>query len=770
MQNPILTLRHLVQEAALASTPSKRTEGIVSQVHEAMDVGVCSLYIADAEGALTLVATKGLNPQSVGTIRLRSGEGLVGRIAQTQHPLNVESASRHPDYRYFSESGEDRYEAFLGAPVVHAGELFGVLVVEQRERRRFSDEEESFLVTLAAHLGALNPADLQLEAAASSLPAGTAQLDRRFEGVSGSPGVGIGHIVLLTDGADLMAVADTETDDTQGELERFRQAADDTLMELAQSRRQLADSVSGDLAEVFTVYEMLLRGEDFTKEVERIIERGASAASALRSVVSGYAVHFEGMDDEYFRARSEDIRALGSRVYGHMCSSTRPGIHQGEKVVLVGDLISIADIATYPVDQVAGVVSSEGSSLSHTALLAKALGFPAVMGIGHHTDLLEDELAVVDGYQGQVLLSPSPTVRDEFERMIGDERSLHRELAKLKDEPAVTPDGARIRLLANHGLVADITPGLAHGAEGVGLYRSEIPFMIRDAFPSEDEQVEAYRAVLDAYRGAPVHMRTLDVGGDKPLPYYPLDEENPALGWRGVRFALDNSAIFMTQIRAMLRASVGLDTLRIMLPMVSSVAEVESFTELLDNASAQLSEEGVEIRRPRVGIMAEVPAVASILPFLEGQIDFVSIGSNDLSQYVLAVDRNNARVSALFDHLHPAVLQSVEDIAHRAAGLDLEVSVCGEMAADPCAAVLLVGMGIGTLSMPAFSIPRIKWLIRTVPQSKARRQLEIARRSAHPEVTRARLCEFLVAQGLGSLVAPRSAARSAETTRADDAL
>ena len=321
MQNPILALRHLVQEAALASTRSKRTEGIVSRVQQAMDVGVCSLYMADQEGVLTLVATEGLHPESVGKIRLQPGEGLVGRIALTQRPLNVESASRHPDFRYFPESGEDRYEAFLGAPVVHAGELAGVLVVEQRQRRRFSDEEEAFLVTLAAHLGALNPADLQLETARSSVSGGTAQCDRRLQGVSGSPGVGIGHVVLLTDGADLMAVADTETDDTRGELERFRHAVDDTLMELAQSQRQLAESVSGDLAEVLTVYEMLLRSEGFSTAVERGIDGGVSAASALRSVVSDYVMHFEKMDDEYFRARGEDLRALGSRVYRHMGAS-----------------------------------------------------------------------------------------------------------------------------------------------------------------------------------------------------------------------------------------------------------------------------------------------------------------------------------------------------------------------------------------------------------------------------------------------------------------
>jgi len=755
MRNLILTLRHLVQEAAVASSPRKRAGVIVSGVKSAMGVGVCSLYLADEEGALILVATDGLNPESVGEIRLEPGEGLVGLIASSQHPLNLESAGAHPKYRYFPETGEERFEAFLGAPVVHGGMLVGVLVVEQHARRKFSEEEESFLVTVAANLGALHPSDFALE---DSLPAeaGAGRPARRLKGVRGAPGVGIGRLVFTSDGTDLMSVSDIEVRDPDAELDRFRRAVAATRDDLAAGRRKLAESLSSEVADVFEVYQMLLDSTEFSGAVEQRIIAGNSATGALRSVVSNYADQFEQIDDAYLRARGEDIRNLGKSVYAHLRQVSPAPVADDEQIVLAGALVGIADIAAHPPSRLAGIVSVEGSSLSHTAVLARALGLPAVMGVEHLGHFQEDETVIVDGYQGQVLLSPPQAVRDEFARLIDFEHSLLEELARLRDLPAVTPDGARVNLYVNTGLLADMTPGLTHGAEGIGLFRSETPFLVRESFPSEDEQLEVYRTVVQTYKGMPVYMRTLDIGSDKPLPYYPVKEENPALGWRGVRFMLDHSDLFITQLRAMLRASAGSDSLHLMLPMAGAVAEVETFLALLDSARAQLAEEGLTVPRPKAGIMAEVPSIIPLLPFLAGRIDFVSIGSNDLSQYILAVDRNNARVTDLFDHLHPAVLLAVQEIVRRCHDLRIPVGLCGEMAADPCAAVLLLGMGIKTLSLAATSIPKIKWLIRTVSQSAAREQLDLALRSPHPAAIRSQLRSFLIYHGLEKLLEPGS--------------
>ena len=341
----------------------------------------------------------------------------------------------------------------------------------------------------------------------------------------------------------------------------------------------------------------------------------------------------------------------------------------------------------------------------------------------------------------------------DYARLIEQDRALQAEYMTLADQPAVTTDGFRVTLLANTGLLADATPGLRRGAEGVGLYRSEIPFMIRSDFPSEDEQVEIYRQILVAYAPRPVTMRTLDVGGDKPLPYLELDEEeNPGLGWRGIRFALDNKAVFLTQLRAMLRADQGSDNLQIMVPMVTRVDEVDATVALLNEAIEQLGREGVTVRRPRFGVMIEAPAAVALLDHFASRVDFVSIGSNDLSQYTLALDRNNPRVANRFDHLHPAVLRTVAVVAAETKRLGLEVSLCGEMASDPLAVVALVGLGIDTLSMSSFNLPKIKYLIRHLSLERAKRCVEEMLRLPDEQSIRVRALAEVEALGLARLV------------------
>jgi phosphoenolpyruvate-protein phosphotransferase len=744
MKNSLQELRKVVQEAAVASTPLKRARVIVAGVKEAMNVAVCSLYLLDEDDWLTLAATEGLNPEAVGKVRLKVGDGLVGTIAKTRHPLNLESASSDPHYLYFPETGEEKFEGFVGAPVVHLGELVGVLVVEECERRRFSEEEESFLVTVAAHLGTPDPAGLRAEA-----PGGVAK-PRRVIGIRGASGIGIGNALILSAGADLSEVPDEDVEDPAVELAHFRAAVTATLADFARGGEQVAAHVPKDVAGVFTVYEMLLQSREFVEAVEKGIGAGNWAPGALRAAVDQFARLFEGMEDEYLRGRGEDIRHLGNRVYQHLREIEAPVAKDGEPIILVGNLVSVADIAAFPIAQLAGIVSVEGS------VLANALGIPAVMGVESIHEFEDGETAIVDGYSGRVMLSPTKGVIKEYRNLLDRDRQLFTELEKLKDLPAETPDGTRVRLYANTGLLADMTPGLARGAEGIGLYRSEIPFLVRDSFPSEDEQYEVYRAVLQAYEGKPVSMRTLDIGGDKTLPYYPIAEDNPALGWRGIRFTLDNSTILMTQVRAMLRASAGLKNLRIMLPMVSRVDEVDRFRALLDSALEQLREEGIKVARPKVGIMVEVPAALTLLSFVASKIDFISIGSNDLSQYLLAVDRTNPRVSRLFDHLHPAVLHAVHWIVAQARRNHLATSLCGEMGADPCAVVLLLGMGIESLSMSAFSLPKIKWLIRTVPRALAVEQLELALKLDHEKAIRQQVSAFLRKLGLGDLLPPET--------------
>ncbi|MFT7177715.1 MAG: phosphotransferase system enzyme I (PtsI)/phosphotransferase system enzyme I (PtsP) [Halioglobus sp.] len=443
-------------------------------------------------------------------------------------------------------------------------------------------------------------------------------------------------------------------------------------------------------------------------------------------MISHYAELFLAMEDPYLRARNEDIKHLGNRLYetwrGRGLADVELEITT--PVVLVGEQVSISDIAGVPKEYLAGIVCFGGSVMSHTAVLANALGVPAVMGLGELKGICNGETIIVDGDHGAVVLHPDEAIQKEYELLLHARLQEEGELSHWRDRPALTLDGHRVQLYANSGLLADISPGINNGAEGLGLYRTEIPFMISETFPSEQAQVDTYQQVFNAYQDKPVYMRILDIGGDKPLPYFPIHEENPALGWRGIRICLDNTSLLMTQLRAMLRAAIGRDTLHILLPMVSAYDELLRFHSVLHDALDQLKKEGHCVTRPPVGIMVEVPAAISQLAKWRDQIDFVSIGSNDLSQYLLAADRNNPRVASTYDHLHPAVLVEIQRVVDSAKSLGLPLCLCGEMSSDPLAVLLLVGMGVRRLSMSAAHLPRVKKTICQVDTKSCERLLE----------------------------------------------
>jgi phosphotransferase system enzyme I (PtsP) len=418
----------------------------------------------------------------------------------------------------------------------------------------------------------------------------------------------------------------------------------------------------------------------------------------------------------------------------------------------MGEEISAARIADVPVGQLAGIVCTHGSVVSHTAILARALGIPAVMGLGALSiGNLEGSEMVVDGYQGRVIIQPSRAVRAEFQRLVKSAKKLSVELEALRHLPAETADGARIALYANTGLLSDIAPSLESGAEGIGLYRTEFAFMVRQSFPSEEEQYQAYRAFLEAFAPQPVTMRTLDIGGDKTLSYFPIEEENTFMGWRGIRLMLDHPEIFLTQLRAMLRANAGMGNLRILLPMISRYKEVDEAYALLECAYRDLQEEEQPAAMPLLGAMLEVPAALYQIENLARRVDFFSIGTNDLTQYLLAVDRSNAHVAGLYDTLHPAVLKVVYEGVQQAHCCAKPISVCGEIAGDPLGVILLLGMGVDALSMAAPSIPRVKWVIRAFTQSHAQELLKQVLSMEDSAEIRQFLRRTLEEVGLGAL-------------------
>lgn len=738
MNNTILQLTRIVQQVALADSPATQVSLIVDSISDVIQADVCSLYRANEQQDMVLLASHGLKHKNVVTIPY--AKGLVGLVAKSRHPVNVKDAAAHDHYYYLPQTQEEKFVSFCGVPLVLFGKVIGVLVVQSRVAELFSKESEGFLVALASQLALIVsniPVDAKIE-----------DQNDRHRGVKGAPGIGIGKVRLCLSG-ELNSVPDAQCDDIETSVGQWLQLLDAVKLDIQSEQSALGREMPDSVSAIFDAYGMLLDDQELIEKVSYEIRQGHWLPYALKMTIQHYVEIFHAMDDPYFRARAEDIAHLGNKLYNAWRGTKGVDVnHVDGPIILTGVQVSVSDMASVPVNQLAGIVCYEGSSLSHTAVLANAMGIPAVMGTGTLKSLVNGDELIVDGNEGQIILYPSDMVANEFKKLVQKEKSLKKQLSLLKDLPAQTTDGHVLELFTNTGLLADITPGLKSGAEGVGLYRTEIPFMVRDSFPSEDEQVQVYERVLQAYEHKPVYMRTLDIGGDKQLPYFPIHhEENPALGWRGIRFTLDNIQLLMTQVRAMIRAASGQDNLNILLPMVISTGELTTFLELLDDALSQLTEEGVSVSRPRVGVMVEVPAAISQIPLWAKYIDFISIGSNDLSQYLLALDRNNSRVAERYDHVHPAVLHEVNRIVRLAREHNLPLSLCGEMAADPVAVILLMGMGIQRLSMSAAKLPKIKYLIRSISLTQCKQILQQALCLESSEAIRARVNDCLEQTG-----------------------
>jgi len=744
MKNVVQTLTHIVQSVGLAVSPDDQVTLMVESISDAMEVDVCSLYLVNPQGEMVLLASHGLASGSVRKAKLPIGKGLVGAVATSGQAINIADANKHPAYFYLRETKEERFHGFCAVPLVTGGEVIGVLVVQRAEKRKFSESEEGFLLTLAGQLA--------LMLANYPMPDSDTGLGNRVQGVKSAPGIAIGYSHLCDHG-ELYEVTNAPCDDIEGALIAWRQLLSQVRSQVEQEKSALGDKLGDNAAAIFSAYQMLLSDPLFTGEVEYRIQEGNWLPGALKQTIQHFAEWFLSMDDPYLKGRHEDIHYLGNKLFNAWRGAQKQPEQHDQAVVLVGHQVSISDIAMVPEGQLKGVVCFSGSALSHTAVLANALGIPAVMGTGPINEIVDDTLLVVDGNQGQVYINPNEPMLNEFHKLINENVELVRRLHELRDKEAITKDGQQVTLYTNTGLLADISPGLTNGAQGVGLYRTEMPFLIRESFPDEDEQYEVYQQVLQAYAGKPVYMRTLDIGGDKQLPYFPIgNEENPALGWRGIRFSLDNIELLKTQVRAMLRASADTNNLNVLLPMVSDIQEIEVFRKLLTAQVERLREEGISILSPRVGIMVEVPAIISLIPMLSELVDFISIGSNDLSQYLLALDRNNARVASRYDPVHPAVLLEIKRILENASAAGLPVSLCGEMASDPVAVVLLLGLGLRTLSMSAAKLLFIKRLVLSLSAVDASRLAEQAVRMQSAATIRAFIEQEISSLGLADLI------------------
>lgn len=749
-------LRRIVQEVNLANNLEQALSIIVNRVKNIIDVDVCSVFLMNEhDNEYVLMATDGLNPKAVGKIRMSDKEGLVSLVAKRAEAINIADAEKNPRFLHFPEASEEAFHGFLGVPIIHHRKVLGVLVIQSIKVQKFSEDDETFLITVAAQLAAAI-----VHAEASGGISGLQQSKNEEEhktkpihGLPGAPGVAMGTAVVMYPPADIDAIPDRQSTDIEKELKLFDLAIEAVVEDITKLSERLKDVLPEEDRALFDVYLLMLNSQGISGITRERINEGNWAPGALRQTIQEHEKVFREMEDSYLRERADDVRDLGRRILMHLQNESPDKIDFPDNTILIGEDISASMLAEVPREKLSGVISVRGSRTSHVAILARAMSISAVMGA---TDLpasrIDGRTIIADGYSGRVFISPSEKVIEEFHNLISEEAALSDELMELRDLPAKTEDGIEISLLVNSGLLSDITPSLQSGAEGIGLYRTEFPFMERQTFPSEEEQRNIYRQVLESFHPRPVTLRTLDVGGDKALPYFPIEEDNPFLGWRGIRITLDHPEIFLVQVRAMMRASAGLDNLKILLPMISDIGELNEAQGLIHQVYGELLEEGEKVVMPEVGVMIEVPSAVYQAGNLARRVDFLSIGTNDLTQYLLAVDRNNARVASLYDALHPAVIRAILQVVESARVHNTPVSVCGEMAGDPVAALLLLAMGIDSLSMSVSSLSRVKWVIRNITRERARQILSEVLLVEDANGIRKYLNETFEKAGMGGLV------------------
>jgi phosphotransferase system, enzyme I, PtsP len=724
----LVTLRQIVHEVSTAKNLNDALDIIVHRVKAALPIDACAVYLTDVESNhYVLMAADGLNPASIGEVRIDQQEGLLGLVGKRRELIYVSDVAAHPRYHPSSATGEARYHSFLGIPLIHYHRLLGVLVAWKQASGQFDKDDVTFFVTIAAQLAKAIHDAAAVDEVSRMLSGAVPEAVAYIQGIQMAAGVAIGTVVLLDSLARLESIPDRPTQDIAAEETAFRTAVTAVQVELRASSGRLVADLPGEVHALFDVYVMLLGDDGLVSDALARIRAGNWAPGAWRETIAEHARVFEDMEDPYLRAGAEDIRAIGQRVLLELQVETKASRQYPQQCVLVGDTVSITEIASVPASQLAGIVCMHGSALSHTAVMARALGIPAIVSLAPlPIGRLDGCEMIVDGDQGRIYIEPSSDVLDVFRRLIGEAQAQHERLMTLRDLPAETPDGLRLPLYANIGLVSDTVAARDCGAEGIGLYRTEYHFLLREAFPLEDEQYQIYREVLEDFAPGPVTLRTLDAGGDKILPYFPVEEDNPFLGCRGIRFSLDHPEIFLIQLRAMLRANAGLDNLQVLFPMISRVGELNEVLWLLARAYRELQEEDLAAEIPRVGVMIEVPSAVFLAAALAERVDFLSVGTNDLTQYLLAIDRNNAQVTTPYDGLHPAVLNAIHHVIKAAHLHGKPVSVCGELAGDPVGALLLLGMGVDALSMSPAGLARVKLVIRSFTLQRARSLLDEA--------------------------------------------
>jgi phosphotransferase system enzyme I (PtsP) len=718
-----LLLRHMREMLAAGDAPQARFDRIVTQIAQSIVADVCSLYLRRQDGSLELWATEGLKREAVHRTRLKPGEGLVGLIAESAEVLSLRDAPHHPRFSYRPETGEDPFSAFLGVPVLHRGRLLGVLVVQNRVARQYEDDEAETLQTIATVLAEIVvSSDLVAGEAFSGVAIRLSGPDR-IQGRRFADGLAIGEAVLHDPDVPPTRYFSDNPAAEERRLDEALAALRAGLEGLLSGEGQRMGGVSHEVLETIS---LLASDRGWERRLREPIRAGLTAEAAVEQVRSEHRARMQTAKDAYIRERLHDLEDLDNRLLRHLGGDAAPRRALPEAMVLVARNIGPAELLEYGPDRLKGVLLEEGSGGSHAAIVAKALGVPMVGRLsGLLTRVQDGDAVIVDAAEGYAHLRPEPEVRKAFQTRLSARAEEQAAFSALRDTPCITADGRRVTLLGNAGLALDVAPLVQAGAEGVGLFRTEFQFMVSETLPRLGAQTELYRQVLDAAGDRPVVFRTLDLGGDKVLPYMAAErEENPAMGWRAIRMTLDRPGLLRYQLRALVRAAAG-KALSVMFPLVATPEEFVRARALLERELAWNAQAG----RPgpaavRVGVMVEAPALAWNVRALKGTADFVSIGTNDLMQFFFAADRGNPRVSERYDVLSCAALSFLARIREEAAAAGLSISVCGEAAGRPLEAACLIALGFDQLSMPAAGLGPVKRMALRLEAGRLRAALD----------------------------------------------
>lgn len=717
---PRLILRRLRQVMASPQSAQDRLDEIVRVIATNMVAEVCSVYLVRAGDILELFSTVGLNQDSVHKTSLRVGEGLIGEIAARGRPLNLADAQSHPNFAHRPETGEDIFHSLMGVPILRNGRVVGVLAVQNETHRLYIDEEVEALETVAMVLAELiasgeliDPQEVHEGTFAQGIPP-------QMDGITFADGLAIGQAVLHEPRLEVMQLI---SDDEESETARLNEAIDTLRLSIDNLIESPFMGQEGEHLEVLQTYRMFAHDRGWIRRIVEAIETGLTAEAAVQRVQAANRSRMASITDSYLRERLADLDDLSNRLIRHLM-----GLDVAETVVMPDDAIVIArnlgpaELMDYDRDRIRGVVLAEGSPSSHMVIVAKAMGIPVIGQVAGIVGLVDPgDRIIMDGGEGEIYLLPTADIEDVYAERIAARKLLEQAYADHRDLPAITKDGVEISLNMNAGLLVDMDQLERTGADGVGLFRTELPFMVSETFPRLTAQKELYEGVLAAAGDQPVTFRTLDIGSDKVVPFIEQPrEENPAMGWRAVRLSLDRPALLRYQLRALLQSAGG-KALNIMFPMIADLPEYLRCKEIFDREMLRHKRLGYEEPTSvQLGTMLEVPALAWQLDALLPHIDFVSIGSNDLMQFLFASDRSNSLLTGRYDLLSPAALSFFKMIIDTCDRHDTVLSVCGEAASDPLEAMSLIALGMRNLSMPPSAIGPVKEMVRSMDLAQVR--------------------------------------------------